>query len=119
MDEKQTAAFEQWWLEIEGYALRAERFNTPEEGAKAAWLACYQHLAPMVEDAERLNAIARESWDLRSFAMTGGLDGDADVGWRVIEHHMQEPCERVVAEVFKDDPRKAIDAAREQEKKTC
>ena len=29
--------FEQWWNEIEGYGLRAERFTTPGDAAKASW----------------------------------------------------------------------------------
>ncbi|NKF57509.1 hypothetical protein GO299_04718 [Ralstonia solanacearum] len=29
--------FEQWWNEIEGYGVRAERFTTPGDAAKAAW----------------------------------------------------------------------------------
>jgi len=40
---------------------------------------------------------------------TGG--DDADIGWRVIGHWMDEPQERTIAEVFHDDPRAAIDAA--------
>jgi hypothetical protein len=36
---------------------------------------------------------------------------DDDIGWRVIEHHMAKPHERTVAEVFRDDPRQAIDVA--------
>ncbi|MHA6837626.1 hypothetical protein [Ralstonia pseudosolanacearum] len=30
-------AFEQWWFEIEGFAMRAERFSHPGEAARAAW----------------------------------------------------------------------------------
>ncbi|WP_227472701.1 hypothetical protein, partial [Delftia acidovorans] len=61
-------------------------------------------------DTALLNFIAAEYLDLRSFGMPTG-QGDADVGWRVIQHHMGEPTERVVAEVYKDDPRSAIRAA--------
>ena len=62
------------------------------------------------EDAELLNALRENSWDLRSFDMpTGG--GDADIGWRVVGHWMAEPRERVVAEVYIDDPRVAIRTA--------
>lgn len=57
-------------------------------------------------DAERLDRLGNESWDLRSFCI-----GEEDVGWRVIEFHQAAPHERVVAEVYKDDPRAAIDAA--------
>jgi ribA/ribD-fused uncharacterized protein len=31
------AAFEAWWFEPEGFCLRAERFDTPTDGAWAAW----------------------------------------------------------------------------------
>jgi hypothetical protein len=29
--------FEQWWNEIENFGLRAERFTTPDDAARAAW----------------------------------------------------------------------------------
>ena len=61
-------------------------------------------------DTALLNFIAAEYLELRSFGMPTG-QGDADVGWRVIQHHMGEPTERVVSEVYKDDPRSAIRAA--------
>ncbi|MCA3183935.1 hypothetical protein [Cupriavidus sp.] len=57
-------------------------------------------------DAERLDKLQDESWDLRSFCI-----GEEDVGWRIVEFHQAAPHERVVAEVFRDDPRAAIDAA--------
>ncbi|PLP96920.1 hypothetical protein [Cupriavidus pauculus] len=63
-----------------------------------------------LEDSLRLDALQRESWNLRCFDH-GSAFGDGDVGWRVIEHHMGKPYERTVAEVFEDDPRAAIDAA--------
>lgn len=62
-------------------------------------------------DTKRLNWLRDNSCDLRCFDMPTGA-GDADIGWRVIEHHMAKPHERVVGEAFEDDPRKAIDAAR-------
>lgn len=58
-------------------------------------------------DTRRLDTLLRESWDLRCFSFCQG----EDVGWRVIAHYMAEPRERVVAEVFADDPRAAIDEA--------
>ena len=61
---------------------------------------------PLTDDTRRLDALAKNSWDLRCFDMS-----DDDIGWRVIEHHMQRPHERKLAEVFRDDPRQAIDAA--------
>jgi hypothetical protein len=66
-----------------------------------------RQLADARRDAERLNAIERESWDLRCFDCCQG----EDVGWRVIAHFMAEPRERVVAEIYTDNPREAIDAA--------
>ncbi|MCA8075349.1 hypothetical protein [Burkholderia cepacia] len=30
-------AFETWWFEPEGFCLRAERFDTPDAAARAAW----------------------------------------------------------------------------------
>ncbi len=61
-------------------------------------------------DTKRLDWLRDNSCDLRCFDMPTGA-GDADIGWRVIEHHMAKPHERVVGEAFEDDPRKAIDAA--------
>jgi hypothetical protein len=63
-----------------------------------------------VVDARRLDAVLRESWKLEPFDIPTGA-GDADVGWRVVQYHGSEPRERVVAEVYSDDPRAAIDAA--------
>jgi hypothetical protein len=65
-----------------------------------------QPAVPLTDDTRRLDALAKNSWDLRCFDMS-----DDDIGWRVIEHHMAKPHERTVAEVFRDDPRQAIDAA--------
>ena len=65
---------------------------------------------PLTDDTRRLDALAENSWDLRCFDMPTGA-GDADIGWRVIEHHMAKPHERTVGEVYQDDPRKAIDRA--------
>lgn len=66
--------------------------------------------AQRTADTKRLDALAENSWDLRCFDIPTG-EGDGDIGWRVIEHHMAKPCERTVAEVFRDDPRQAIDEA--------
>jgi len=73
--------------------------------------AALEAAAPDVgEDTARLDWLQRESDDLRCFSIpTGG--GDADVGWRVIGHYMADPQERVIAEVFHDSVRDAIDAA--------
>jgi len=61
-------------------------------------------------DAKLLDAIQHESWDLRCFNIPTGGD-DCDIGWSVISHWQAEPHERVVAEVYVDDPRTAIRAA--------
>lgn len=69
-----------------------------------------EELAIARKDSERLDLLRDNSWDLRCFEIhTGG--GDADVGWRVIGHWQAKPNERTVGEVFKDDPRAAIDDA--------
>ncbi len=66
--------------------------------------------AAAVPEASLLDKVRDESWGLVPFDMpTGG--GDADVRWRVLEYHMAAPHERVVAEVYKDDPRAALEAA--------
>jgi len=63
------------------------------------------------QDKARLDALAGESWDLRCFDVPTGGD-DADIGWRVIGHWMAEPRERIIGEVYHDNPRAAIDQAR-------
>lgn len=57
-----------------------------------------------------LDALRENSWDLKCFSIPTG-QGDADIGWHVVEHHMAKPHERVVAEVYVDDPAVAIRAA--------
>lgn len=64
------------------------------------------------EDAERLDELLERSWKLEPFEIPTPGGDDADVGWRVIEFHRTKPYERIVAEVYTDDPRAAIDAAR-------
>ncbi|WP_186252235.1 hypothetical protein [Burkholderia gladioli] len=66
------------------------------------------------EDTKLLDFLAAESADLVSFAIP--YEDDADIGWRVLQHHIGEAEPRVIGEVFKDDPRAAIDAARKGEK---
>jgi len=63
-------------------------------------------------DRDRLNSVRDESWDLRCFNIPTPGGDDADIGWRVVEHHSVSPHERVIAIVYHDDPRAAIDAAR-------
>lgn len=68
-----------------------------------------------ITDKERLDWLQREACDLQCFDMATG-QGDADIGWRVISHHMAKPYERAIGEAFKDDLRAAIDAAMGNEK---
>ena len=58
-------------------------------------------------DTTLLDQIQNNCWDLRCFDHSDG----EDVGWRVIEHHQAEPRERVISEVFEDNPRYAIKQA--------
>lgn len=88
-------------------ALRNAGYATTADELIVVVAAMQQRAEAAEKDARRLDLLQRESWDLRCFDFCQG----EDVGWRVISHHMAEPCERVVAEVFADDPRAAIDAA--------
>lgn len=69
---------------------------------------------PESEDTELLDFLAAESADLVNFAIP--YEDDADIGWRVLQHHIGEAEPRVIGEVFEDDPRAAIRAARKGEK---
>ncbi|WP_186063908.1 hypothetical protein [Burkholderia gladioli] len=87
-------------------------YGTPDELYAALVMA-----APAIsesEDTKLLDFIAAESVDLVSFAIP--YEDDADIGWRVLQHHIGEAEPRVIGEVFKDDPRAAIRAARKGEK---
>lgn len=64
----------------------------------------------MEADSKLLDVLQCESWDLRCFDIQTGGD-DADVGWRVIGHWQAKPHERVIAEVYHDDPKAALRAA--------
>lgn len=59
------------------------------------------------ECADLFKALRDESWDLRCFDVPTGGD-DCDIGWRVVGHWQAEPKERVIAEVFVDDPAAAV-----------
>ncbi len=63
--------------------------------------------AQEAEDAALLDFIGKNYLDLRCFDMPTG-QGDADIGWRIVQHHMGAPHERVVSEVYADDPRQAV-----------
>lgn len=80
------------------------------ECAWQAWQAALASKADVALDAQRLDALRANSWDVRCFDMPTGRV-DADIGWLVYEHHVAEPCLREVALGYSDDPRKAIDAA--------
>jgi hypothetical protein len=93
MDEKQTAAlrevFEKKFVERSNALVLNEDGRYRNSYTQIYWegfLACYQHLAPMVEDAER---------------------------YRFLEFQARFGNYRGIIS------RAAIDAAREQEKKTC
>jgi hypothetical protein len=58
-------------------------------------------------DAELLDVLASNSWDLRCISVPTGGD-DADIDWIIIEHHQAEPQERTIAQAYADDPRAAI-----------
>ncbi|MGZ7173845.1 Lar family restriction alleviation protein [Burkholderia gladioli] len=87
-------------------------YGTPDE-----LYAALVNAAPAIsesEDAKRLDFIAAESIHLVSFAIP--YEDDADIGWRVLQYHLGEAEPRIIGEVFEDDPRAAIDAARKGEK---
>ena len=86
------------WLHIDEAQAALRRLSLPADGWQT------------IDDAALLDALRDESWELRNFSMPTGGD-DADIGWRVVGHWMAEPCERVIAEEYSDDPRKAIRAA--------
>ncbi|MGB1390822.1 MAG: hypothetical protein ACPG61_18260 [Paracoccaceae bacterium] len=58
-------------------------------------------------DTELLNAIANNYWDLKCIDVPTGM-GDADIDWIVVEHHMGEKGDVIVAQAYEDDPRQAI-----------
>lgn len=70
-----------------------------------------ERLTAMVEEAQKdtalIDAIGSEYWDLRCVDHPT-VQGDADIGWQIISHHMGKNPERIEAEVFVDDPRRAI-----------
>lgn len=70
-----------------------------------------KRIAELEKDAARLNTIASEYLTVEPFDRPTGGD-DADVGWRVMQSHMDEHKPRVLAEVFCDDVREAIDTAK-------
>jgi hypothetical protein len=67
-----------------------------------------------LSDTHRVDLLQREYLKVDPFPMPTPGGDDADVGWRVSQYHMGKPAERVVAEVYIDDVRKAIDASANQ-----
>lgn len=63
-------------------------------------------------DTKRLDYIASEYLEITPFPMPTPGGDDADVGWRIYDFYQAPPEKRLVAEVFRDNLREAIDAAR-------
>ncbi|MGS1064165.1 hypothetical protein [Burkholderia glumae] len=107
------------WVQPNGgnYFTRSEVAAKRIGGLMPVYASPPASIAPAIsesEDAKRLDFIAAESVDLVSFAIQ--YEDDADIGWRVLQQHIGEAEPRVIGEVFEDDPRAAIDAARKGEK---
>jgi hypothetical protein len=115
-DEAGTATIEDGT--IAARALRGEPLNWNSEGEDAtpkpidgerlaAPVSAAQPVAQGLTetDSELLNFIGGEYLTLESFEMPTGA-GDADVGWRTIQHHRNS--KRIASEVYEDDPREAI-----------
>lgn len=79
--------------------------------AATALAAQAEEIERLRADKERLDFLESECLDLRCFDEPTGGD-DVDIVWRVIQHFQAEPRERVVSDVYNDDPRKAIDEAK-------
>ena len=125
MDEKQTAAlreaFERHWTEhlqkrdpafskshMQRWHDTGKYIPVGAEDAWQEWLACYQHLAPMVEDAERYRWLRNPNHDIEPVIDQRDEDATIDgIPTVIYEYRSGEELD------------KAIDAAREQEKKTC
>lgn len=69
-----------------------------------------KRMVELEADAGRLNAIASEYFTLEPFDIPTFAD-DADVGWRVLQHHCGELRPRMIAEVYRDEMREVIDLA--------
>ncbi|MCA7945623.1 hypothetical protein [Burkholderia vietnamiensis] len=68
-----------------------------------------------VTDTARLDWLRDETCDLRCVDIPTG-DGDSEVRWVVVQHHMSKPHEREIGRSVTEEPREAIDAARAGEK---
>jgi len=126
MNEKQIAAlregFETQYGKRDGFNPKYLRrngwggyVNGRIEDAWQEWIACYQHLAPMVEDAERY--LWLRNFDLRCKDGVNINPPCAHVHASLYSHAVGTiPAVRLVTG---DELDRAIDSAREQEKKTC
>lgn len=104
-----------WMVDIYGSATVVWSRVHAERAAQNGFAVMSLYTQPAPSSDELLEALKRESWDLRSFNVpTGG--GDYDIGWRVVGHWEAEPRERTISEVFEDDPAAAIRAAIAQHK---
>lgn len=95
------------WTKVE--AIRAKQAAKPTGSALP--VAVEPTPAPDADVAGLFDVLRDESWDLRCFSIPTAGGDDADIGWRVIGHWMAEPCERVIAEWYGDDPAAAVRAA--------
>lgn len=91
----------------------------PQPGASLiAWAAdCLAALSRPTVDASEVERLredkARVDWLQREFCDVRWIsDGEDGVGLRIISHHMAKPQERVEAENWSEDLRRAIDEAR-------
>jgi hypothetical protein len=113
MDEKTAAARKVFESGFKSEALLRSRLDGEYRisWVQQQWegfLACYQHLAPMVEDAERYRWLRNPNHDIEPVIDQKHEDATIDGMPAVIyEYRSGEELD------------KAIDAAREQEKKTC
>ncbi|MFS2103629.1 hypothetical protein [Ralstonia sp. Ralssp135] len=87
---------------------RPEYVHSHVEATWRGFLACYQHLAPMVEDAERYRYLQG------SVCATRVAPARCEF-FLQLPLPVKDPMRGSVAQHFDE----AIDAAREQEKKTC
>ena len=106
------ADFEQW-AKTRGWGVSRGSKGYHDERTQGAWaMRCEMAHGPLGgavrhPDTVLLDFMAEEYLDLQSFEMPTGA-GDADVGWKVIQHHMAAPKEREVGVAYRDDPREAL-----------
>lgn len=104
--------FEQW-AKTRGWGVARGSKGYNDERTQGAWaMRCEMAHGPLGAsvrhpDTVLLDFVASEYLDLQAFEMPTGA-GDADVGWKVIQHHMAAPKEREVGVAYRDDPREAL-----------